>query len=364
MAEAAMCLQACLLQPAPELQAAAAQLLGALARHAPPGVCVQLVEADACEYLFELIRATLATPGSGSGLQLGGASQGGGAPSGAAPAAADEAEALQCRAVAALHNLSHAGGAFVRHLHFGLDTLVSLVQRAAATRHGALLADSLGLLATLAAPPDSSAPGGLAAAAALAAAQLPRATAKRLAAALESILPEPPPIPQGAAGGGAQMHPLQGAGELRLPVEMQAAYIRCCRWGPWDSKCCRDTLVSQKCTALASLAEMAPVPGRCSPCASAAVPLRAVTTPARPHRPHPNPTPNVRVNGRTAAGLLDGLPAHGGQAAPQTGRQCRRPCWHAPHARLPCSACLSQRAWQRARWLRRPAAWRRQRAAR
>jgi hypothetical protein len=114
------CLQACLLQPCAPLQAAAAQLLGALARHAPPAVAAQLIAADACEYLFELVRGTLPqagqpgpapAPAPATAAGSAGGSQGGGAGAAAGWGAEDEREVLQRCAVAALYHLSHQGAA-------------------------------------------------------------------------------------------------------------------------------------------------------------------------------------------------------------------------------------------------------------
>lgn len=104
-----VCLKACLLQPAPPLQAAAAQLLGAVARQAPPAVAAQLIEGDACEYLFELLRGTLSSAGpAGAGGARGGRGGRGGAVGGG-PDGLCETEGLQCCAVAALHHLSQQG---------------------------------------------------------------------------------------------------------------------------------------------------------------------------------------------------------------------------------------------------------------
>lgn len=110
------CLKCCLLQPAPSLQMAAARLLSALARHAPPAVAQQLIEADACEYLFELIRGTLNGGAHDAGGGAGGLRSGGDGGSVGAVAAQqaqqDDREALQCCAITALHHLSHQGEQF------------------------------------------------------------------------------------------------------------------------------------------------------------------------------------------------------------------------------------------------------------
>lgn len=102
----------------------------------------------------------------------------------------------------------------MRHLHFGLDTLISLLIQSTSSRHAPIQADTLGFLAKMALPEHR------------AAGQLPRAAAKCLIAALERVLPEGA---DGAATGQAQG---QGAaGELQPSAEVQAAYGTACRWG-------------------------------------------------------------------------------------------------------------------------------------
>jgi hypothetical protein len=189
-------LQSCLLQPNACLQSAAAQLLGSLALHAPPAVVRRLIESDACEYLFEQIRGSLA-PACDPGH-----------PQSEGQLCAHEQEMVQYYAVSALQRLSNQGPLFVQHLHFGADTIISLTIRAAATNDTSLLADSLCVLGALAEPGGQDA-----------ARRLPRATAKRLAGALVDMLPE-----VAAAADGRQ----PGAGELRPSEDMQAAFECAC----------------------------------------------------------------------------------------------------------------------------------------
>lgn len=82
---------------------------------------------------------------------------------------------------------------------------MSLLLHATATRHAPLQADALALLSALA-DPERGPP-----------APLPRAAAKRLAAALEGVLPD-----CAEARGGS-------AGELALSLELHAAYCAACR---------------------------------------------------------------------------------------------------------------------------------------
>ncbi len=108
--DAGHCLKRCLLDPEPQLQLAACQLLTGIASRAPPAVTRQLIKADVAEYIFEMLRGALGGPGAsligscGSGHGMGGA---GG--SGSAQLDVEAREALQSAAVTALQYLAMEG---------------------------------------------------------------------------------------------------------------------------------------------------------------------------------------------------------------------------------------------------------------
>jgi hypothetical protein len=110
-----------LLDTDPALQLLGVQLLAAVTARAPAVLLLQLMAADACEHVFEVLRGTLASCsvrarilGSGTVLVLGGASSQQQQQQALAGTLGATAEALQVSCVCALRHLATQGACWAR----------------------------------------------------------------------------------------------------------------------------------------------------------------------------------------------------------------------------------------------------------
>ncbi|KAG2499988.1 hypothetical protein HYH03_002270 [Edaphochlamys debaryana] len=254
-------LKPCLLDPArPDLAAAAGRLLTALASCSAcgggataaggagaggggtAGVAGALIECEAAEYLFEMLRGTAAAAAAAA-AGGGGGGAGGGGGGGGGGEALGRAEALTRVGVVALSALAAAdGAALARRLPYGTEVLTRLTAAAAAAADHGLAADLTALLRLALEAGGGGAGGGPGGE------RAPRvalADQRRMVDAVEPLFPRPSAPgpndrdllgqegpPDGGGGGGqgdATAAGLVVAGEAEGPVPLTEPQAACCR---------------------------------------------------------------------------------------------------------------------------------------